>query len=101
MMNRLRKAKSPQTAFVEAGGDLCPWQVFLCANVATDPTKRNYKSLWKPIGGLPGVSSLRIGVFAPATESQKTIQYPSITVRLSSTHSIRNAPVDYFGIREN
>ncbi len=37
---------------------------------------RNYKLLWKPIGGLPGVSSLRIGVSAPATESQKTIQYP-------------------------
>jgi hypothetical protein len=75
-MDRLREAECPQTAFVEARGDLCPWRVFLCENVATDPTEPRLrvamKDDWRSVPRLqPKNRHLRCG-----DRSQKIIQYP-------------------------
>lgn len=75
-MNRLREADCPQTAFVEARGDLCPWRVFLCENVTTDPTKPQLhvvmEGSWRPVPRLqPKNRHLPCG-----DRNQKTIQYP-------------------------
>ena len=65
-MIRLREADCPQTAFLEARGDLRPRLVFLCENVAADLTNRDYESHWNELGRLFCVSSLRIDVSTPA-----------------------------------
>jgi hypothetical protein len=52
MMNRLREADCPQTAFVEARGDLCPGG-FACAKTPPQmPLNRGHKSRWSANGGL-------------------------------------------------
>jgi hypothetical protein len=76
MISRLREADCPQTAFVEARGDLCQWQVFLRENAATDPIKPGLhvapERNWRPVPRLqPTSRHLRSG-----DRSQKTIQYP-------------------------
>ena len=56
MMNRLREADCPQTAFVEARGDLCPGRACLCENAATDATKPGaqvaLERKWRPVAHL-------------------------------------------------
>jgi hypothetical protein len=76
MMNRLREADRPHTAFVEARGDLRHGGFSLCENVATDPGKPGLlvasERNWRPVPHLqPTNRRLRSG-----DQSQKTIQYP-------------------------
>jgi hypothetical protein len=75
-MSRLREAAYPQTAFVEARGDLCSWWVFLRETSPPIPSSRDCTSRRNVIGDLSRVSSPRIGIFAPANEARKQIQYP-------------------------
>ena len=76
MMNRLREADCPQTAFVEAWGDLYPWLVFQREGVTTDPSKPELQITlegnWRPLTPFQPLNRrLRSG-----DRSQKTIQYP-------------------------
>jgi hypothetical protein len=75
-MIRLREADCPQTAFLEARGDLHPRLVFLCENVAADLTKPGLRIAlernWPPVLRLqPTNRRLHSGA-----RSRKTIQYP-------------------------
>jgi len=95
MISRLREADCPQTAFVEARGDLCPWRVFLCdgffcAKTSPPiPPNRKYTSQWKAVGGLFRVLGPRIDVSAPPTEAGK--QFNTHRLRYGSVQRILSA----------
>jgi hypothetical protein len=76
MISRMREADCPQTAFVEAPGNPCPWLVFQCDNAAIDPTKPGLQVTlednWRPVGRLQSTNQC----LHPGDRSQRTIQYP-------------------------
>jgi len=75
-MSRLREADRPQTAFLEARGDLCSWLVLQRKSGSPDPTKLELQITpdgnWRSkLPHQPFNRPLHSG-----DQSQKTIQYP-------------------------
>ncbi len=85
----LRKADCPRTAFVEASADLRLPALLRVESIPAIPAKPELKVAREDNSRTVRPPNRRL---RPSTPSQKDIQSPQSTVRLSSMHSIHSAP---------